>query len=205
MQRYKERTCGNISSRVLLRTLQDTDSLIHLFLFPYLASRPFLSSQHIKEKDFLLSATMSKLNIGASEFVPGRFKLPQNFAPAPAPDGPPPQPIERPPQTEAPAPPPTITLNIGQPKPAPPAAAPAPAPSVPAPPPPPAPTATAPKPASQTSSAPKPSATVSQEASKSFTLERSKKDASLIAQDVRTVADNETLKDLYGDGTSFKI
>ena len=61
VQWYKERTCGNISNRVLLRTLQDTDTLIHLFLFPYISpldpsSWPFLSSRHIiRERPLVIS------------------------------------------------------------------------------------------------------------------------------------------------------
>ncbi|KAJ7937073.1 eukaryotic polypeptide chain release factor 3 [Mycena leptocephala] len=117
---------------------------------------------------------MSKLNAGAFEFVPGRgFVQPQ--APPP-----PPEPLERPEQTEAPRPAPTISLNIGGSKPTPPAAAPA------------APAA-----------APPPSVGVNPSApaapSKTFSTEKSKTDTSAIVQEVRTVADDAVLEDLYGD------
>ncbi|KAJ7068240.1 eukaryotic polypeptide chain release factor 3 [Mycena amicta] len=82
---------------------------------------------------------------------------------------PPPPPVERPEQVEAPPPPPTISLNIGGPKPAP---APAPAPPAPA-------------------AAPTPS--------KTFSMDRSKTDTSAIAHEVRNVADDSILEDLYGD------
>ncbi|KAJ7781262.1 eukaryotic polypeptide chain release factor 3 [Mycena metata] len=119
---------------------------------------------------------MSKLNAGAFEFVPGRgFVVPQ---PAP----PPPEPLERPEQTEAPRPPPTISLNIGGAKPTPPAPAPAAAPP---------PAAHQPSVAVNTAAAPPPS--------KTFSTEKSKTDTSAIVQEVRTVADDAVLEDLYGD------
>ncbi|KAL7282289.1 hypothetical protein ACG7TL_003759 [Trametes sanguinea] len=161
---------------------------------------------------------MSKLNINAFEFVPGRgFQVPQQQQqPAQSPL----QPIERPPQTEAPAPPPTISLNIGGSKPSPqstPASTRAPSPpptislniggSKPAPASSsnaaaPAPTQAASKSAaSETSSAkasvkatPAPSAPPT----KSLTLERAKTDTAAVAQEVRNAADEEVLKDLYG-------
>ncbi|KAJ7368280.1 eukaryotic polypeptide chain release factor 3 [Mycena albidolilacea] len=127
---------------------------------------------------------MSKLNAGAFEFVPGRgFGAPQ------PPQPPPPAPIERPEQTEAPRPPPTISLNIGGAKPTPPAPAPAPAASAPAP----APAAAAPPAASIVKTAP-PAAP-----SKTFSTEKSKTDTTAIAKEVRTVADDAVLEDLYGD------
>lgn len=157
---------------------------------------------------------MSKLNANAFSFVPGQFRLPQQQPQQPA--QPPPPPIERPPQTEAPAPPPTISLNIGGAKPAPPpAAAPSqpatislniggskpvtPAPSAPAPArAPPKVDAPAPEPVKAT---PGPAASASNAAgSKSFTLERAKTDSNAIAHEVRNVADDEVLKDLYGNG-----
>ncbi|KAJ6539321.1 eukaryotic polypeptide chain release factor 3 [Mycena capillaripes] len=117
---------------------------------------------------------MSKLNAGAFEFVPGRgFTVPQ-------PQQPPPPPIERPEQTEAPRPPPTISLNIGGPKPTPAAPPPAVAP------------APAPAPAVAHSSVPS-------APSKTFSTERSKTDTTAIVQEVRTVADDAVLEDLYGD------
>ncbi|KAJ7507766.1 eukaryotic polypeptide chain release factor 3 [Mycena galericulata] len=115
---------------------------------------------------------MSKLNAGAFEFVPGRgFVAPQQQ------QVPPPQPLERPEQTEAPRPPPTISLNIGGAKPTPP---PAPVVQAATPPPQPAPSA-----------APAPS--------KTFSTEKAKTDTSAIVQEVRTVADDAVLEDLYGD------
>ncbi|KAF7352813.1 Eukaryotic polypeptide chain release factor 3 [Mycena venus] len=122
---------------------------------------------------------MSKLNASAFEFVPGRgFITPQQPPP------PPPEPIERPEQTEAPRPPPTISLNIGGAKPTPPAA--------------PAPAATAATPAA---APPAPSIVKTSTAapSKTFSTEKSKTDTTAIAQEVRTVADDAVLEDLYGD------
>ncbi|KAJ7095352.1 eukaryotic polypeptide chain release factor 3 [Mycena belliarum] len=116
---------------------------------------------------------MSKLNAAAFEFVPGRGFVPSQAQPPP----PPPAPLERPEQTEPPRPPPTISLNIGG-APAPPpvaAVAPAPAPAAPAP----------------ASSVPAPS--------KTFSTEKSKTDTSAIVQEVRTVADDSVLEDLFGD------
>ncbi|KAJ7228689.1 P-loop containing nucleoside triphosphate hydrolase protein [Mycena pura] len=115
---------------------------------------------------------MSKLNAGAYEFVPGRsFVLPQNVQ----------QPVPPPPRAppdEAPHPPPTISLNIGGAKPAP-----APAPAQPAA------KAQATIKVSQASSAP----------SKTFSMDKAKTDTSAIAQEVRNVADDTILEDLYGD------
>lgn len=142
---------------------------------------------------------MSKLNIGASEFVPGRFRT---FVPQ-APLQPPPpgmQPIERPEQTEAPAKAPTISLSIGGSKPAAPPVAklepeviPAKA-SV---------AATAPKPTPAAAPA-QPKITVAQptaaQGSKTFTTERAKTDATAVHQEVHSIVDQETLKDLYGEG-----
>jgi peptide chain release factor subunit 3 len=76
---------------------------------------------------------MSRLNVNAFEFVPGRgfgnFKPPGQPASAPPPP-PPAEPIEREEQEEAPRPPPTISLNIGGAPRPPPAQAPAPAPTI---------------------------------------------------------------------------
>ncbi|KAJ7276372.1 P-loop containing nucleoside triphosphate hydrolase protein [Mycena haematopus] len=119
---------------------------------------------------------MSKLNAGAFEFVPGRsFVAPQQ------PTQPPPAPIERPEQTETPRPPPTISLNIGGAKPT--SSAPAPLPAA----------AAAPPAASVVKTAP-PAAP-----SKTFSTEKSKTDTTAIAKEVRTVADDAVLEDLYGD------
>ncbi|KAF9222023.1 hypothetical protein BS17DRAFT_881469 [Gyrodon lividus] len=130
---------------------------------------------------------MSKLNAGAFEFVPGkRFALPQQ------PEQPPLAPVERPPQSTAPTPPPTISLNIGGPKstaapPAPPAA------SLPADPPRASVTPASSHPASHSSS---PAPAVSK---KIFSTEKSKTDTSAIAREVQAAADQEVLKDLFGD------
>ncbi|CAA7259733.1 unnamed protein product [Cyclocybe aegerita] len=126
---------------------------------------------------------MSKLNPGAFSFVPG-----QRFIP---PTQPPPPPLERPEQTEAPKPPPTISLNIGgSSKPAPPAP-----PSQP--------------PATQSHKVPqdppKPASTVkvvkadTSAPSKSFSTEKAKTDTNSVAQEVKAVADQAILADLYGN------
>lgn len=140
---------------------------------------------------------MSKLNAGAFEFVPGRpFSLPQQGAGQPSP----PAPIERAPPTEAPAPPPTITLNIGGSKPSTTTApsAPAPAPS--------APTPSGVTPAVSAGPTPAQSHQASKSASpappthnKVFSTAKSKTDTSSIAREVQAVADQEVLKDLFGD------
>ncbi|KAF5387642.1 hypothetical protein D9615_000384 [Tricholomella constricta] len=135
---------------------------------------------------------MSKLNPGAFEFVPGRgFGTPQ-----PAPAQQPPPPTERPEQTEPPRPAPTISLNIGGSKPPPPATAAAPV-SQPE-------TKAEVKPASSSASAladatpttSKPSTPAP--ASKTFTTQKSKTDANAIAQELKTLADQAVLDDLYG-------
>ncbi|TFK75939.1 eukaryotic polypeptide chain release factor 3 [Pluteus cervinus] len=122
---------------------------------------------------------MSRLNAKAFEFVPGRgFGIP-----APQPTAPAPEPIERPAQTEAPPPPPTISLNIGasKPSPTPPSSSPAP-------------------PAAQPAQPKQPIVAAPPKApSNTFTLERAKTDTTTIAQEVRTVADQAVLEDLFGD------
>ncbi|KAH9844156.1 eukaryotic polypeptide chain release factor 3 [Rhodofomes roseus] len=145
---------------------------------------------------------MSRLNANAFSFVPGQsFRLPgqQSSQSSEVP----PAPIERAPQAEAPAPPPTISLNIGGPKPAPP----------PASQPPPPPEASKPAahassvPASVKASAPSKSSGSNSRSespapaavpSKTYTLEKAKNDTAAIAQEVRTVADETTLHDLFG-------
>lgn len=132
---------------------------------------------------------MSKLNFGAAEFVPGKFRLGSQQ--------PPPAPIERPEQSEAPAPPPTITLNIGGSKPTPPPSVAAPTPEKSA-----TPASTAaPSPSPAATPAPASSSTKStaKPGSKTFSTERAKTDATGVAQDVHAAADQETLKDLFGD------
>lgn len=137
---------------------------------------------------------MSKLNIGASEFVPGRaFRLPQSTQDSSASAQPVLKPIERPEQTEAPLPPPTITLNIGGSRP-PPQTDPEPAPLQ------------APSLEQQTPAVPPTTkvttsivATGSTAPSKTFTTERAKNDSVAIANDVQSLADQETLRDLFGD------
>ncbi|OAX41349.1 hypothetical protein K503DRAFT_685597 [Rhizopogon vinicolor AM-OR11-026] len=118
---------------------------------------------------------MSKLNAGAFEFVPGRA-----FAPPQNPQQPPKPPIERPSQSEAPPPAPTITLNIGT---STPPAAPKPTP---------APTKVTLAPAKVTP-APTP------QPKSSLPPSRAKTDTSSIAKEVQAVADQEVLKDLFGD------
>ncbi|KAF8076352.1 P-loop containing nucleoside triphosphate hydrolase protein [Lyophyllum atratum] len=134
---------------------------------------------------------MSKLNAGAFEFVPGRgFVVPQ----PPVQQTPPP--TERPEQTEAPRPAPTISLNIGGSKPAPPPVAAAPvsqnqtkATDVK-----PAPVVAQTSAATSTTSKP----TTPAPASKTFSTQKSKTDTTAIAQEVKAVADQTVLDDLYG-------
>ncbi|GBE79438.1 Eukaryotic peptide chain release factor GTP-binding subunit [Sparassis crispa] len=145
---------------------------------------------------------MSKLNANAFSFVPGQaFRVPQPAQPSP----PPPQPIERPPQTEAPAPAPSITLNIGGSKPTPPAASPAPPVAAPSPVQPQSKPATpaTPAPASvkslhSHSASPAPSTASSNVSTKTLTLEKAKTDTAAIAHEVQSVADENTLRDLFG-------
>ncbi|KAJ3495896.1 hypothetical protein NLJ89_g10562 [Agrocybe chaxingu] len=128
---------------------------------------------------------MSKLNPGAFSFVPGQRFTPQTQQPPP--------PLERPEQTEAPKPPPTISLNIGSSSkpvapPAPPASQPPPAqaPKVP-------------------QDIPKPASTVkvvkadTSAPSKTFSTEKAKTDTTSVAQEVKAVADQAILADLYGN------
>jgi len=138
---------------------------------------------------------MSKLNAGAFEFVPGKgFVVPQ----PPAQQTPPP--TERPEQTEAPRPAPTISLNIGGSKPAPP------------------PVAAAPVSQNQTKAEVKPAPVVAQTsaatsttskpttpapASKTFSTQKSKTDTTAIAQELKAVADQTVLDDLYGQSMSL--
>lgn len=136
---------------------------------------------------------MSKLNAGAFEFVPGRaFALPQKSQTPPSKP-----PLERPLQTEAPPPAPTITLNIGGSNPlAAPKPAPAPAPAL----------TTAPQskpalpPSVSASTAPSQSSSPAPPTNKVFSTERAKTDTTSIAKEVQAVADQEVLKDLFGDG-----
>jgi peptide chain release factor subunit 3 len=123
---------------------------------------------------------MSRLNAGAFEFIPGRgFVAPQQRTA-------PPPPVERPEQTEAPPPPPTISLNIGGSR-APPFA--------------PVPATKAQEPASVAKS-PAPATIVKIDTlappSKAFTTEKAKTDTTAIAQEVRAVADQTVLEDLFG-------
>jgi peptide chain release factor subunit 3 len=142
------------------------------------------------------SAVMSKLNINAYEFVPGKgFRSPEPAQPA----QPPLPPVERPPPPEVVVPPPTISLNIGGSKPPPPIA-----PSAI----PPAaqhssstPKSTTPAPAHASTPSSKPvSHSASPAPPRSFTLEKAKTDTAAIVQEVHKIADQELLKDLFGDG-----
>ncbi|SJL02172.1 related to Eukaryotic peptide chain release factor GTP-binding subunit [Armillaria ostoyae] len=125
---------------------------------------------------------MSRLNAGAFEFVPGKAF----GAPPPAQQPPPPPPVERPEQLEAPRPPPTISLNIGGSRPSP---SPSPAP--------PAAKRTQEKPKETPPATPKPKNDPAPP-SKTFTLEKAKTDTTAIAQEVKAVADQTILDDLYG-------
>ncbi|KLO19765.1 hypothetical protein SCHPADRAFT_898344 [Schizopora paradoxa] len=147
---------------------------------------------------------MSGLNYKAAEFVPGQFKYTPPAAAARPP--PPPEPVARPELAEAPPPPPTITLNIGGSKPAQPTpsnninAAPTPASSQPS-----APSKPAPSPAPAAQAAPKPKSTAASGTStpttqnKTYTMERAKTDADGVLHDAKAAADQDTLKDLFGD------
>jgi peptide chain release factor subunit 3 len=123
---------------------------------------------------------MSKLNPGAFEFVPGKGLVPTQKPPQTT--------VQRTEQTEAPPPPPTISLNIGGSK-----STPTPPPSNPVSRPQSHPSTPQPPPANLTVKPQTP-------ANKTFTTEKSKSDTNAIAQEVRAVADNAVLEDLYGDG-----
>ena len=143
---------------------------------------------------------MSKLNAGAFEFVPGKsFKLPtqQPGEPAPRPTQPPP------PSLDDLGPPQTFSLNIGGPK-------------VTTPEPPPVPQQSQPQkvPSSKTQTFtpkqdPSPATTVKVQptssnatSSKTFTLEKAKTDTTAIATELNKIADQDALKELFGDGMS---
>ncbi|KAK0206794.1 eukaryotic polypeptide chain release factor 3 [Desarmillaria ectypa] len=127
---------------------------------------------------------MSRLNASAFEFVPGRaFGVPP-----PVQQPPPPPPVERPEQIEAPPPPPTISLNIGSSRPSP---SPSPSPA------PPSAKRTQEKPKETPPPTPKPKNDPAPP-SKTFTLEKAKTDTNAIAQEVKAVADQTVLDDLYG-------
>lgn len=139
---------------------------------------------------------MSKLNPGAFSFVPGR-----GFVANDPPPQPPLAPFERQEQIEAPRPAPTISLNIGgsstppAPRPAP-AAVPSPVPVAAAP------VATAPPPVK---AAPSPAVKIvkndsASAPSKTFSTEKAKTDTSAIAAEVKALADQTTLEDLFGNG-----
>ena len=143
---------------------------------------------------------MSRLNAGAFEFVPGRtFKTPAQPPPEPTP-----QPVQPPlPSLDSLGPPQTISLNIGGSKPTPPATPPVSQQSQPQQHPPPKPQTSTPKPDASpvpttTTKLPPPSSNTT--SSKTFTLEKAKTDTTAIANELHTVADQDTLKDLFGDG-----
>ena len=144
---------------------------------------------------------MSKLNAGAFAFVPGRsLKTPTQPSPEPAP-----QPVKPPlPSLDDLGPPQTISLNIGGSKPIPSATPPVPQQSQPQ---------NLPPPKAQTPT-PKPDASPAQTtttvklqppgsdvtSSKTFTLEKAKTDTTAISNELNAVADQDTLKELFGDG-----
>jgi len=140
----------------------------------------------------------SRLNAGAFEFVPGRTLK--------TPNQPPPEPVSQPPlpSLDNLGPPQTISLNIGGSKPTPPATPPVLQQPQPQQPPPPKSQISTPKPAASpaptTTTAkllpPGPNAT----SSKTFTLEKAKTDTTAIVNELHSVADQDTLKDLFGDG-----
>ncbi|KZV60776.1 eukaryotic polypeptide chain release factor 3 [Peniophora sp. CONT] len=164
---------------------------------------------------------MSKLNAGAFEFVPRTVRpaqpppsQPPAFvrqeesapsapaptfslniggskpSPAPAPAPAPPAFVRRDEPADAPAPAPTISLSIGGSKPA------APPPAAAAKPTPPPPAAAAPS----LDSVPENKVSKKEAAStsKTFTMDRAKTDTAAIAQEVKDVADQAVLEDLYG-------
>ena len=143
---------------------------------------------------------MSKLNAGAFEFVPGKaFKAPTQPSAEPA---------QQPVQPSLPSlgdPPQTITLNIGGPRPTPPATPPVSQQPELQQTPPPKPQSSTPKtsaspaPNTVTTKLPPPSSNAT--SSKTYTLEKAKTDTTAIVNEVHTVADQDTLKDLFGDGT----
>ncbi|KAF9649369.1 hypothetical protein BDM02DRAFT_3142842 [Thelephora ganbajun] len=140
---------------------------------------------------------MSKLNAGAFEFVPGKsFKVPTQPTPEPAPQ------LAQPPlpPLENLGPPQTISLNIGGSKPTPPPTPPiSQQPQLP-PPKPQTPTPksnSSPTPTTATTRLPPPSSNTT--SSKTFTLEKAKTDIAAITNELHTVADQDTLKDLFGD------
>lgn len=145
---------------------------------------------------------MSRLNAGAFEFVPGKsFRPPTQPSPEPTP-----KPVQPPlPSLDNVGPPQTISLNIGGPKPTTTAAPPVSEQSQPQHPPPPKPhtptpkTTASPAPTTTTTKVPPPSSNAT--SSKTFTLEKAKTDTTAIVNEVHTVADHDTLKDLFGDGT----
>jgi peptide chain release factor subunit 3 len=147
---------------------------------------------------------MSRLNAGAFEFVPGKsHKAPTQPPPEPAP-----QPVQPSlPSLDNPGPPQTISLNIGGSKPTPPATPPLPQQSQPQKPSPPkAQTPTpkpdaAPAPATTTAKLQPPSSNAT--SSKVFTLEKAKTDTTAISNELIAVADQDTLKELFGDGIYF--
>lgn len=136
---------------------------------------------------------MSRLNAGAFEFVPGKsLRIPTQTPPDPAQQ--PAQPSL--PSLENPGPPQTISLNIGGPKPTPPATPPIPQQSQPQKPSTPKPT---PSPAPATTNVKLPPPSSNATSSKTFTLEKAKTDTTAIVNELQTVADQDTLKDLFGD------
>ena len=144
---------------------------------------------------------MSKLNAGAFTFVPGKsFKAPGQPAPEPTPQ--PAQPSL--PPLDSLGPPQTISLNIGGSKPTPSATPVFQQPQPEKPPPTKAQTPTpkldpSPAPAMTAAKLPPPSSNAT--SSKTFTLEKAKTDTTAIVHELNTVADQDTLKDLFGDGT----
>lgn len=145
--------------------------------------------------------TMSRLNAGAFEFVPGKSLK--------APTQPLQEPAQQPAQSSLPSldnlgPPQTISLNIGGSKPTPPPTPPVPQQSQPLKPPPPksqTPTPrpdASPVPITTTVKLQTPSSNAT--SSKTFTLEKAKTDTTAISNELNIVADQDTLKDLFGDG-----
>lgn len=145
---------------------------------------------------------MSRLNAGAFEFVPGKTSKPPPTQTSPAPA---PQPAQSSlPSSDNLGPPQTISLNIGGSKPTPSATPPVPQQPQPQKPSPPKAQTPTPKqdasPSTTTTTTKLQPPGSSSTPSKTFTLEKAKTDTIAIVNEVNAVADQDTLKELFGDG-----
>jgi len=172
---------GNVASAIARRyQVQHMSTHAKYKLHTPLPSSSSLSSISSVSSSSKLSTRgreMSKLNFKAAEFVPGQFK----YTPPAAAASPPPEPALPPPSDDAPVGPPPAASQPSAPSKH--VASPAPA------------TLAAPKPKSAATSGT--STPTSQK--KTFTMERAKTDADGVLLDVKVAADQDTLKDLFGD------